>query len=234
MTAAVPVSRNSDPTAASGPMSAPVTGRIGLRGPGGRTGTGGVQVGTGSACGTMPVAGVAVGRPVQVAEGVGVGVGVCVGVRVGVGVVFVGVGVGVAVFMHVQVGVGTGVGVFMHWHVGVGTGLVMQLPQPGIGAAVLVQLLQLGLGVPGCIVAVAVLAGIELAGIMVAGIVALRTVVPEPLALAASAMPPPHNPRTAAASATTTEAAIDLTRSPCLSVTTADYLRKLGNYRESH
>jgi hypothetical protein len=215
-------------------MSAPVTGRIRLVlvATDGREPAAAVeQAGAGSArCGTRVPGGV-VGSPVHVAVGVGVGLGVCLGVGVIVGV---GVGVGVTARMHVHVGVdvgvvmhvvhlGTGVAWLMHWHVGVGVGAPVQLQS-------------------GCAVAAAGAAGSP-------GRMPPRTAAPGLPAVVASAMPPPYSPSRAAASATTIEAAINLTKSPvfpspqtlriltesnqlrCVTLTPARALRR--NYRPS-
>jgi hypothetical protein len=186
MSATAPTTRKSDATATSGTMSAPVTGRISLdlRAGDGRNGTGGVeQIGAGSARCGMRAAGVTVGSPVHVAEGVGLGVGA--DVRLGVGV-----GVGV-------------VTVFTHVHVGVGAGLLTHVLQLGIGMAMLIV-----------VVAVLVVAVLVVAVLVVAVLVVAVLVVAVLPRLAASAIPPPHSPSTAAVSVTTTEAAINLTGSP--------------------
>jgi hypothetical protein len=198
-------------------MSAPVTGRISLdlTAPAGRDGTGAREhTGAGSAarCGTR-VPGGAAGSPVHVAEGTGVGVRL----GVGVGVVArraVGVGVGV-VFMHVQVGVGVGVGVaaFMHRQVGVGAGLLEQAVQLGIGIA---SFMHAHAWVPGQPQPGSASPAIETAGLP--GIAPTAPAAGEPPAPAASAMPPPHSPSRAAASAATTEPAINRTKSPVFPV----------------
>ena len=206
MNATAPTIRKSDATAASGTMSAPVTGRITLVlvAADGWKGTGAVeQAGAGSArCGTRGP-GATVGSPVHVAVGAGAGVclgaGVCVGVGVCAGV---GAGAGVAARMHVHAG--TGAGVVMHVpHVGMGVAWLMHW-HVAVGAGALTQLQS------GCIVP----------AMAAPGRMPPRTAPPGPPVLvavvAASAIPPPQNPSTATASATTTEAAIDLTDSPVL------------------
>ena len=211
MSATAPTTTKSDATATSGTRSAPVTGRISLdlTGP---PGTGAREhTGAGSArCGTR-VPGGAAGSPVHVAEGTGVGVRL----GVGGGVVTrraVGVGAGV-VFMHVQVGVGVGVAAFMHRQVGVGAGLLAQAVQLGIGIA---SFMHAHAWVPGQPQPGSASPAIETAGLP--GIAPATAAAGEPPAPAASAMPPPHSPSRAAASAATTEPAINRTKSPVFPV----------------
>lgn len=153
----------------------------------------------------------------------GVAVGSPVQVAVGVGVCLA-VGVRVGVGVMVGLGVDVGVMVRMHVHVGVGAGVVMHVVHVGMGVAWLMHW-HAGVGA-------------------VAG-----TAAPGLPAVVASAMPPPHSPSRAAASATTIEAAISLTNSPvfpspqtlrilnepnqlrCVTLTPARALR--GNYRRS-
>lgn len=101
--------------------------------------------------------------------------------------VHVQVGVGVGVLWHWQLGVAVGVGVLLHWQFGV--------VEP-----------QLGIATPDAPISLPQTSWLAAPA---ASSEPLADAA-EPLAVAASALPPPHNTSTAKASPTTTEAAIDL------------------------